>query len=146
MTSLCFSNNKIALVTGGAGFLGSHMCEHLLKKGYQVICLDNFQTGSLENIKHLLEESQFSCISHDVIDALPHFDRLDEIYNFACAASPPLYQKDPIHTMKTCVLGALNVLETATKHDAKVFQASTSEVYFMEILTNILKKKHTGVM
>ncbi|PCI94629.1 NAD-dependent dehydratase [Candidatus Aerophobetes bacterium] len=123
------AEKKKALVTGGAGFLGSHMCEKLLESGYKVLCLDNFQTGSIDNIAHLGSNPDFSYIKHDVSNPIPEIENLDEIYNFACAASPPQYQKDPIHTMKTCVLGALNILELATKANTKVFQASTSEVY-----------------
>ena len=115
------------LVTGGAGFLGSHLCERLLKAGHTVICLDNFSTGLERNIHHLRNFERFSVIKHDVVD--PIDVEVDEIYNLACPASPPHYQADPVHTMKTCVLGALNLLELAARTGARIFQASTSEVY-----------------
>lgn len=118
---------KRALVTGGAGFLGSHLCERLLKLNYMVICLDNFFTGRKKNIEHLLHDTKFNLIEHDICQ--PIFFEVDEIYNLACPASPPHYQKDPIFTIKTCVLGAINVLELAKRTKAKIFQASTSEVY-----------------
>jgi len=119
--------NKI-LVTGGAGFLGSHLCEKLLNQGHAVVCLDNFFTGREENIEHLRFNPAFQLIRHDVTVPLPAIE-IDEIYNLACPASPPHYQHDPIHTMKTSVLGALNLLEMARAQGAKIFQASTSEVY-----------------
>lgn len=119
--------NKI-LVTGGAGFLGSHLCEKLLNQGHTVVCLDNFFTGRVENIEHLRFNPAFQLIRHDVTVPLPAIE-IDEIYNLACPASPPHYQHDPIHTMKTSVLGALNLLEMARAQGAKIFQASTSEVY-----------------
>lgn len=131
----CFAGNegfdspKRALVTGGAGFLGSHMCERLIDEGYIVICLDNLYTGNMHNIDHLLENPRFSFVFHDVINYFDPGVKIDEIYNFACPASPPHYQKDPIQTLKTSVLGALNLLELVRKNDAKIFQASTSEVY-----------------
>jgi len=119
---------KRILVTGGAGFVGSHLCRELLAQSHQVICLDNLHSGRLSNIAALRDHPQFSFIERDVIQALDDLE-VDEIYNLACPASPPHYQKDPIHTWKTCVLGALNVLELATRCGAKVLQASTSEVY-----------------
>lgn len=119
---------KKILVTGGAGFLGSHLCEKLLNQGHAVVCLDNFFTGREENIEHLRANPAFQLIRHDVTVPLPAIE-VDEIYNLACPASPPHYQHDPIHTMKTSVLGALNLLEMARTQGAKIFQASTSEVY-----------------
>jgi UDP-glucuronate decarboxylase len=119
---------KKILVTGGAGFLGSNLCEKLLAQGHSVICLDNFFTGSEANIAHLRSRPEFSVIKHDVTEPLTGVT-VDEIYNLACPASPPRYQHDPVHTMKTSVLGALNMLELARSQNAKVFQASTSEVY-----------------
>lgn len=115
------------LVTGGAGFLGSHLCERLLSEGHEVVCLDNYVTGQERNIRHLRDSSRFRAITHDV--ALPFTADVDEIYNLACPASPPRYQADPIQTMKTSVLGALHILELARERGIKVFQASTSEVY-----------------
>jgi UDP-glucuronate decarboxylase len=118
---------KRVLVTGGAGFLGSHLCERLLARGYNVICLDNFSTGDSGNIEGLLEQPTFSVITQDVVDS---FDlEVDQIYNLACPASPIHYQSDPVHTLKTSVLGALNVLNLAARTRARAFQASTSEVY-----------------
>ncbi|HSW85943.1 MAG TPA: UDP-glucuronic acid decarboxylase family protein [Rhabdochlamydiaceae bacterium] len=120
---------KCSLVTGGAGFLGSNLCDHLLEEGYEVICLDDLSTGSRANIEHLLTNPLFTFIQHDITKPLDLDKPLDEIYNLACAASPPHYQKDPIQTIKTNFFGALFVLELAKKWNAKVFQASTSEVY-----------------
>jgi UDP-glucuronate decarboxylase len=119
---------KKILVTGGAGFLGSHLCDRLVEQGHDVICLDSFFTGRHENIEHLKDHSRFSVLAQDVIAPIA-IDTLDEIYNLACPASPVHYQFDPVHTMKTSVLGALNMLELAKKTGAKIFQASTSEVY-----------------
>lgn len=119
---------KKILVTGGAGFLGSHLCDRLVAQGHHVIALDSLFTGSLNNISGLKDHPAFSFIKQDVVDPI-NLDGIDEIYNLACPASPVHYQYDPIHTMKTSVLGALNVLELARKTSAKVFQASTSEVY-----------------
>ena len=118
---------KRILVTGGAGFLGSHLIDRLVEQGHEVICLDNLQTGSFENIQHIEENITF--IKHDITEPLPEMGRIDEIYNLACPASPVHYQADPIHTFKTSILGALHVLELARKTGAKIFQASTSEVY-----------------
>jgi len=115
------------LVTGGAGFLGSHLCDRLLKDGNDVICLDNFFTGRKSNIAHLHGRPDFELVRHDVID--PFKFEVDQIYNLACPASPPHYQFNPIKTTKTSVMGAINVLGLAKRLHARVFQASTSEVY-----------------
>ncbi|MDN4018050.1 UDP-glucuronic acid decarboxylase family protein [Zwartia panacis] len=119
---------KKILVTGGAGFLGSHLCDRLIEQGHEIICLDSLFTGSQKNIESLLKHPSFTFIKHDVVDPID-FEKLDEIYNLACPASPVHYQFNPIHTMKTSVMGGLNMLELARKTGAKVFQASTSEVY-----------------
>lgn len=118
---------KRILVTGGAGFLGSHLCERLLKEGNEVICVDNFFTGSKSNIVHLLREPYFELLRHDV--TFPLYIEVDEIYNLACPASPIHYQFDPVQTIKTSVHGAINVLGLAKRIKAKILQASTSEVY-----------------
>lgn len=118
---------KKILVTGGAGFIGSHLCERLLDSGNEVICLDNLFTGSMSNVNHLLDNPDFSMIRRDVT-RLGHID-CDEIYNLACPASPVHYQNDPIKTIRTSVTGAINTLELAKKNRAKILQASTSEVY-----------------
>lgn len=120
-------DRKRILVAGGAGFLGSHLCERLLGAGHQVICLDNFSTGLRRNIRQLKRSDAFSVIAHDIIEPIDL--EVDEIYNLACPASPPHYQADPIHTTKTCVLGSLNLLELAVRRRARIVQASTSEVY-----------------
>jgi len=118
---------KRILVTGGAGFLGSHLCERLLKEGNEVICVDNFFTGDKKNIEHLLSDPYFEVIRHDV--TFPLYIEVDEIYNLACPASPPHYQFDPVQTTKTSVIGAINMLGLAKRCKAKILQASTSEVY-----------------
>jgi UDP-glucuronate decarboxylase len=118
---------KRVLVTGGAGFLGSHLCERVLARGDSVICLDNFSTGDNRNIEALSSHPMFSVIAQDVIE--PFDFEVDQIYNLACPASPIHYQSDPVHTLKTSVLGALNVLDLAARTRARAFQASTSEVY-----------------
>jgi len=118
-----------ALVAGGAGFLGSHLCDRLLEAGREVICLDSLLTGSIANVARLLSQPAFSLVRRDVIEPLPDLGKIDEIYNLACAASPPLYQKDPVHTLKTSVLGSLNLLDLAVANRARIFMASTSEVY-----------------
>ncbi len=118
---------KRILVTGGAGFLGSHLCERLLNAGHEVICLDNFYTGTKRNILHLLDNPLFMVLEHDVTN--PLFLQVDEIYNLACPASPVHYQFDPIHTVKTSVLGAIHLLGMAKRVNARILQASTSEVY-----------------
>lgn len=118
---------KKILVTGGAGFIGSHLCERLLNDGNDVICLDNFFTGSKQNILHLLDSRFFELVRHDVID--PYKAEVDEIYNLACPASPIHYQYNAIKTVKTSVMGAINMLGLAKRLNAKILQASTSEVY-----------------
>ncbi|TAJ15696.1 SDR family oxidoreductase [Marinilabiliaceae bacterium JC017] len=118
---------KRILVTGGAGFIGSHLCERLLNEGNEVICLDNYFTGSKRNIIHLLDNPYFELIRHDVTHS--YFVEVDEIYNLACPASPVHYQYNPIKTIKTSVMGAINMLGLAKRIKAKVLQASTSEVY-----------------
>jgi UDP-glucuronate decarboxylase len=118
--------NKV-LVTGGAGFLGSHLCEALLKKKYDVLCIDNYSTGSKENIFEFLKNPSFEAIRHEI--TLPFYSEVNQIFNLACPASPVHYQKDPTQTIKTCVHGAINMLGLAKRVKAKIFQASTSEVY-----------------
>ena len=118
---------KRIAVTGGAGFLGSHLCERLVEAGHDVICLDNFFASQKSNIAHLLGNPDFELIRHDIVH--PIFLEVDEIYNLACPAAPGHYQYNPIKTMKTSVRGAINVLGMAKRCNAKVFQASTSEVY-----------------
>ncbi len=118
---------KRILVTGGSGFLGSWLCEKLLEQGHEVICVDNFYTGAKRNITHLLDNPKFEVIRHDV--TFPLYVECDEIYNLACPASPIHYQKDPTQTVKTCVHGAINMLGLAKRLNAKILQASTSEVY-----------------
>lgn len=123
------SKNKTILVTGGAGFIGSHLCERLLDGGDRVICLDNLFTGSKENIKHLLKFKHFRFLKHDIIRPFYITGRVDEIYNLACPASPIHYQYNPIRTTKANTIGMINVLGFARKHKARILQASTSEVY-----------------
>jgi len=118
---------KRVLVTGGAGFLGSHLCEALLARGYEVLCVDNFFTGTRANVSHLLDNKGFELIRHDV--TFPLYVEVDEIYNLACPASPIHYQYDPVQTTKTSVHGAINMLGLAKRTRAKILQASTSEVY-----------------
>ncbi|HWA46490.1 MAG TPA: UDP-glucuronic acid decarboxylase family protein [Hypericibacter adhaerens] len=118
---------KRVLVTGGAGFLGSHLCERLLREGADVLCVDNFFTGTKDNVAHLLDSPNFELLRHDV--TFPLYVEVDEIYNLACPASPIHYQHDPVQTTKTSVHGAINMLGLAKRLKAKVFQASTSEVY-----------------
>ncbi|MDB3867943.1 SDR family oxidoreductase [Gammaproteobacteria bacterium] len=118
---------KKILITGGAGFLGSHLCKKLLDSNYHITCLDNLLTGSLSNIKSFNGNQNFNFINHDITNEFK--GEFDEIYNLACPASPIHYQTDPIKTMKTSVLGSINLLELAKKHQSKIFQASTSEIY-----------------
>lgn len=125
------AKEKITLVTGGAGFIGSNLCKKLLDLGKRVVCLDNFSSGFVDNVSDFASLDNFSLVEANVADAkaFAQFDDVECIYNLACPASPPFYQADPIGTMKTCVLGAINVLELARRTDARVLQASTSEVY-----------------
>ncbi len=118
---------KRILVTGGAGFIGSHLCERLLTEGHEVICLDNFYSGSKQKIRHMIGNPMFELVRHDV--TMPYFAEVDEIYNLACPASPIHYQFNPIKTIKTSVMGAINMLGMAKRVKAKILQASTSEVY-----------------
>ncbi|MBO7134157.1 MAG: SDR family oxidoreductase [Bacteroidales bacterium] len=118
---------KRILVTGGAGFIGTHLCKRLLNEGNKVICLDDYSSGSKDNIIHLLDNPNFELVQHDV--TIPFFIEVDEIYNLACPASPVQYQNDPIKTIKTSVMGAINMLDLAQRIGAKILQASTSEVY-----------------
>ncbi len=118
---------KRILVTGGAGFLGSHLCERLLAEGYDVTCVDNYFTGDKANIAHLIGNPYFEVIRHDI--TMPFYIEADEIYNLACPASPIHYQFNPIKTIKTSVMGAINMLGLAKRIHAKILQASTSEVY-----------------
>ncbi len=118
---------KKSLVTGGAGFIGSFLCEHLLNAGHEVICLDNFFTGSKKNIAHLMENPRFEIIRHDIVE--PIFLEVDWIFNFACPASPIHYQYNPVKTVKTCVMGTINLLGMAKRVKARILQSSTSEVY-----------------
>jgi len=120
-------SRKRVLVTGGAGFIGSHLCEELLRRGCEVICLDNFFTGRKENVAHLMDNPYFEIIRHDIIN--PIDVEIDEIYNLACPASPVHYQYNPVKTINTNVVGASNMLELAKRSNAKILQASTSEVY-----------------
>jgi UDP-glucuronate decarboxylase len=121
------ANRKRILVAGGAGFLGSHLCERLLLEGAEVLCVDNFFSGTRDNVRHLLNNPHFELLRHDVIE--PLMVEVDQIYNLACPASPVHYQRHPIYTMKTSVIGALNMLGLATRTGARILQASTSEVY-----------------
>ncbi len=118
---------KRVLVTGGAGFVGSHLCERLLKKNYYVTCLDDYSTGNIDNISHLIKNKNFEIINQDICQ--PFYKEVDEIYNLACPASPKHYQSNAIKTIKTSVLGAINILELAKKTNAKALLTSTSEVY-----------------
>jgi UDP-glucuronate decarboxylase len=122
-----YNGSSTILVTGGAGFLGSHLCERLIAQGHHVICADNFFTGAKDNIEHLLDHPRFELMRHDV--TIPLYVEVDEIYNLACPASPVHYQHDPVQTTKTSVHGAMNMLGLARRTRARIFQASTSEVY-----------------
>ena len=117
---------KRILVTGGAGFIGSNTCENLINDGHDVICLDNFITGSKKNIEHLQQFQNFSFVNHDIIEYRDF--KVDGIFNLACPASPPLYQKDPVRTVKTNVIGSTNLLELARKTNSRILQDSTSEI------------------
>jgi UDP-glucuronate decarboxylase len=119
--------NPTTLITGGAGFIGSHLCERLVGAGHEVLCVDNFHTGTKDNIRHLLRNNRFELIRHDVW--LPLYVEVDRIFNLACPASPIHYQTDPVSTVKTSVLGAINMLGLAKRRRARILQASTSEVY-----------------
>ncbi len=119
---------KNILITGGAGFIGSHLCDYLLNKGHKVICLDNLLTGSINNISKFLNNKNFEFVNHDI--TIPYYRKnIDEIYNLACPASPIHYQVNPIKTIKTCTAGVINILGLAKENNAKILQASTSEVY-----------------
>jgi UDP-glucuronate decarboxylase len=120
---------NITMVAGGAGFLGSHLCETLLRQGHEVLCVDNFLTGSMANLRSMRSHARFHLIEHDICTPLHHGGEINQIYNLACAASPPHYQADPVHTMRTCVVGTLNLLDLAARKHARFVQASTSEVY-----------------
>lgn len=119
---------KRILVTGGAGFVGSNLCRRLIDEGNHVICVDNLYTGRMVNIEELLSHPEFEFVNHNIIEPL-EMDDIDEIYNLACPASPPHYQKSPTYTTKTCILGIINMLELAKRNNAKIMQFSTSEVY-----------------
>lgn len=120
---------KKVLITGGAGFIGSHLCGFLLKKGNQVICVDSLFTGSEDNIRHLLNGANFKFIRHDIVEPLFFKDKIEQIYNLACPASPIHYQLNAVHTIKANTIGVINMLGLARKHGARILQASTSEVY-----------------
>src|ERR1700731_531756 len=120
-------NEKRVLVTGGAGFIGSHLCERLLQDGHEVLCADNFYTGTRHNVHHLLSNPRFALMRHDV--CFPLYVEVDQIYNLACPASPIHYQFDPVQTTKTSVHGAINMLGLAKRVKAKILKASTQEVY-----------------
>ena len=120
---------KTIMVTGGAGFIGSNLCERLLNDGHHVLCLDNLYTGSIQNIKHLFSNPKFKFMNHDIITPLYMPFKIDQIYNLACPASPPKYQQDPIYTLRVNFQGVLNLLELARNHKATILQSSTSEVY-----------------
>ena len=124
---MTYFEKKRILVTGGAGFLGSHLCERLIEEGNEVICLDNYYTGSKNNIFNLMDNENFELLRHDI--CFPLYVEVDEIYNLACPASPIHYQYDPVQTTKTSVHGSINMLGLAKRQNAKIFQASTSEVY-----------------
>jgi UDP-glucuronate decarboxylase len=127
MTTRRYDARRNVLVTGGAGFLGSHLCTRLIEEGHNVLCVDNFFTGTRENVAHLLDHPRFEVLRHDV--TFPLYVEVDEIYNLACPASPIHYQYDPVQTTKTSVHGAINMLGLAKRVKAKILQASTSEVY-----------------
>ncbi|CAN5196997.1 SDR family oxidoreductase [soil metagenome] len=121
---------KTALITGGAGFLGSHLADRLVSEGYRVYCMDNFHTGRRDNLEHLVSGKRTVTVDHDIVDPLPEgLPRFDEIYNLACPASPVHYQEDPVATLKICSIGVLNMLERAKVDGARIFHTSTSEIY-----------------
>ena len=122
------NKTKNILITGGAGFIGSHLCKTLLESGHNIICLDNLFTGSVNNISDLIDNVNFEFVNHDITEPF-YRDNIDEIYNLACPASPIHYQYNPIKTVKTCTIGVINILGLAKKNNAKILQASTSEVY-----------------
>ena len=134
-------SSKKVLVTGGAGFLGSHLIDRLIQRGDKVICVDNLYTGSMQNIKHHIENKNFKFIEHDIVQ--PIDIQADEIFNLACPASPPHYQHDPIQTLMTSVYGVINMLELARLYGSKIMQASTSEVYG-DPLVNPQKENYWG--
>ncbi|MDQ2633992.1 MAG: SDR family oxidoreductase [Pseudomonadota bacterium] len=121
--------SKTTIVAGGAGFLGSHLCEMLLDRGHRVLCVDNFVTGDEDNLRSIRNHPRFSLLARDICEPIKLNTEVDRIYNLACAASPPHYQADPVHTMRTCVVGTLNLLDLAERCGARFLQASTSEVY-----------------
>lgn len=126
---MAISSRYSILITGGAGFIGSHFCDRMLQKGHRVICADNLSTGAFTNIQPLLNHPRFRFVEHDIREPLRISEPLQRIYNFACPASPQHYQRDPVATLQTCVIGAFNVLELARAKRARALQASTSEVY-----------------
>ncbi|WP_181703692.1 UDP-glucuronic acid decarboxylase family protein [Chthonobacter albigriseus] len=128
-TSALAGSDRTALVAGGAGFLGSHLCEQLIRRGWRVIALDNLQTGSRGNLQRLTKETRFEFLEHDICEPLPPGLTADLVFNLACAASPPRYQADPVHTMMTCVVGTNHLLAFAEANRAGFVQASTSEIY-----------------
>lgn len=134
---------KKVLVTGGAGFIGFHLCKRLLEMNFEVICIDNLSTGNKTNIATLMNNPSFKFVKHDIIN--PYFEEVDQIYNLACPASPIHYQYDPIKTTKTCVLGALNMLDLAKNTGAIILQASTSEVYGNPTIHPQIEKYHGNV-
>ncbi len=123
------AGKKTALIAGGAGFLGSHLCDALIDRGYRVICLDSFLTGARPNLSQVQDHPRFQLVEHDICTPVEVDGRINEIYNLACAASPPRYQKDPVHTMMTSVAGTKHLLDLSMQHGARFVQASTSEVY-----------------
>ncbi len=125
----CCENRKTVLITGGAGFLGSHLAERLSGEGHSVYCVDNLHTGRRENLEALMDTGRVRFVEHDIIQPWPRFPRFDEIYNLACPASPVHYQTDPVATLRVCSVGVLNVLQRAAKDGAAVFHTSTSEIY-----------------
>lgn len=128
MTNLPTQTPPTALVTGGAGFLGSHLIDRLLQQGKQVICIDNFQTGRQRNLP-LQRHGQLTVLDHDIVQPLPSLPQVDEIYNLACPASPVHYQKDPVATLRVCSTGVMNILEFARRNGSRIFHTSTSEIY-----------------